>query len=97
MSPLRGTVEATVETVLSGARNGVLAVAVVAAGVLAGAALELLLLLLLEPPHPASTSAMPARARIDDLGTGRSPVVRVSRWGRARAGLGREQHAALFC
>ena len=64
-----GTVEATVETVLSGERNGVLVVAVAAAGVLAGAALELLLLLL-ELPHPASTSATPARARIDDLGTG---------------------------
>jgi hypothetical protein len=66
MSPLDGTVEATVETVLNGERNGVL---VVAAGVLAGAALELLLLLL-ELPHPARTSATPARARIDDLGTG---------------------------
>jgi hypothetical protein len=71
MSPLDGTVEAIVETVLSGDRNGVLAVAVVAAGVLAGAALELLLLLLLlELPHPASATATPARARIDDLGTG---------------------------
>ena len=72
MSPLDGTVEAIVETVLSGDRKGVLAVAVVAAGVLAGAALELLLLLLLllELPHPASATATPARARIDDLGTG---------------------------
>src|SRR5271167_2638730 len=69
MSPLDGTVDAIVETVLSGERNGVLVVAVVAAGVLAGAALELLLLLL-ELPHPASMSATPARARIDDLGTG---------------------------
>jgi hypothetical protein len=75
MSPLDGTVDATVETVFSGVRNGVLVVAVVAAGVLAGAALELLLLLL-ELPHPARTSATPARARIDSLGTGVSPVVR---------------------
>src|SRR5271166_2780637 len=70
MSPMAGTVDAMLETVFRDGRNGVLAVAVVAAGVLAGAALELLLLVLLELPHPASMSATPARARIDDLGTG---------------------------
>jgi hypothetical protein len=76
ISPLAGTVEATLLTVLRFARNGEeLALEVV---VLAAADVPDELLVLLELPQPARTSATPTRARIDVLGTGVSPVVRES-------------------
>jgi hypothetical protein len=79
MSPLAGTVEATLLTLVNLARNGP-ELGVDSAGVLAlaAAAVVLELLVLLELPQPARTSATPTRARIDVLGTGVSPVVRVS-------------------
>jgi hypothetical protein len=55
MSPLNGTVETTIETVLSDERNGVL-VAVVAAGALAKAVLGLLLVLLARASRESSSS-----------------------------------------
>jgi hypothetical protein len=74
MSPFAGTVEATVETVFSGAMNaavvvGVLVVCVVAAGALVAVGLDVLLLLL-ELPHPASASAARGAAKIIFLLTG---------------------------
>jgi hypothetical protein len=64
-------------TVLRFARKGEeLALEVVVAVLAAADVLELLPLL--ELPQPARTSATPARARIDVLGTGVSPMVRVS-------------------
>jgi hypothetical protein len=93
MSPLDGTVEATVETVLSEERNGLL-VAVVAAGALAEVALELLLPLL-ELPHPARTRATLARASIDDLGTGMSPVVGCRAWDQPFVFRRRPAHSAI--
>jgi len=77
-SPLAGTVEATLLTLVNLARNGP-EVDVDSAGVLALAAELVLdeLLVLLELPQPATASATPTRARIDVLGTGVSPVVRV--------------------
>jgi uncharacterized membrane protein len=73
ISPLAGTVEATLLTVVKLARNGpevvfdVVVVVVAAAGVLDE---------LLELPQPPTTSATPTRARIEVLRTGVSPVVR---------------------
>jgi hypothetical protein len=77
-SPLAGTVEATLLTPVTLARNGP-GLGVDSAGVLALAAelvLDELLVLfvLLELPQPATASATPTRARIDVLGTGASPV-----------------------
>jgi hypothetical protein len=73
---LAGTVEAILLTVLRFARNGAeLALEVV---VLAAADVPDELLVLLELPQPARTSATPARARIEGLGTEVSPMVRVS-------------------
>jgi hypothetical protein len=75
-SPLAGTVEVILLTVLRFVRKGaVLALEVVVAAL---AAVDVLdeLPLLLELPHPARTSATAARARIDVLGTGVSPMVR---------------------
>jgi hypothetical protein len=70
-SPLAGTVEATLLTVPRFARKGdELALVVVVVATLAVAVVELEELVLLELPHPARARAMPARARIDDLGTG---------------------------
>jgi len=71
-SPFTGTVEATCETVVNVARNGVpgdtlVAAAVVAGGVVA-AELELLVLLL-ELPHPAIASAVSGAASINRLFT----------------------------
>jgi hypothetical protein len=76
---LAGTVEATLLTLVNLARNGP-ELGVDSAGVLALAAELVLdeLLVLLELPQPATASATPTRARIDVLGTGVSPVVRVS-------------------
>ncbi|HXP99319.1 MAG TPA: hypothetical protein VN845_04535 [Solirubrobacteraceae bacterium] len=73
-SPLAGTVEATLLTLVNLARNGP-ELGVDSAGVLALAAelvLDelLVLLVLLELPQPATASATPTRARIDVLGTG---------------------------
>jgi hypothetical protein len=76
-SPLAGTVEASLLTLVNLARNGP-ELCVDAVVVLAAADVLEELLLLLELPQPAKTSATPARARIDVLGTGVSPVVRVS-------------------
>jgi hypothetical protein len=73
MSPLAGTVDASVETFVSCDRNGVAAVVVVVLDVAldgagADAAVELLLL---ELPQPASASAaVAARATNKGLGTG---------------------------
>jgi hypothetical protein len=72
---LAGTVEATLLTVLRFARKGA-ELALEVAAVLAAADVPDELLLLLELPQPARTSATPARARIHVLGTGVSPVVR---------------------
>ena len=77
-SPLAGTVEATLLTVLRFARKGAELAFEIVVAVLAADVLGELLVLLLELPQPASTSATPTRARIDVLGTGVSPVVRVS-------------------
>src|ERR1700677_1953969 len=74
ISPLAGTVEATLLTVLRFARKG--AELALEVAVLAAADVLDELLVLLELPQPARTSATPARARIDVLGTGVSPVVR---------------------
>jgi hypothetical protein len=70
-SPLAGTVEATLLTLVNLARNGP-EFGVDSAGVLAFAAELVLdeLLELLELPQPARASATPTRARIDVLGTG---------------------------
>src|SRR5450755_378690 len=65
-SPFAGTVDATVETALSGAMN---AVAVVAAGTLAEVELDALLLLL-EPPHPDSARMASGTAKMIFLLTG---------------------------
>jgi hypothetical protein len=77
MSPLAGTVEATLLTLVSLARNGP-ELAVDSAGVLTLAAELVLdeLLVLLELPQPATASATPTRARIDVLGTVVSPGIR---------------------
>src|ERR1700691_4771388 len=74
MSPLAGTVEATLLTVLRFARKGAELALEVAAGAVVGvvAAADVLgelLVLLLELPQPARASATPTRARIDVLGT----------------------------
>src|SRR5450755_2347227 len=66
ISPFAGTVDATVETALSGAMN---AVAVVAAGALAEVELDALLLLL-EPPHPDSARMASGTAKMIFLLTG---------------------------
>jgi hypothetical protein len=74
-------VEAIVETVFSGARNAVVLVVEVGEVVLVevdGEEADLELELVLELPQPASTRATPARARIDVLGTGMSPVLGMS-------------------
>jgi hypothetical protein len=68
-SPLAGTVEAILLTAPRFARKGE-ELALVVAGALAAAVVELELPALLELPHPARARARPARARIDDLGTG---------------------------
>jgi hypothetical protein len=68
ISPLAGTVEATLLTFVNFARNGPEFALVVA--VFAAADVLEELLVLLELPQPAIASAMPARARIDVLGTG---------------------------
>ena len=63
---MAGTVDATIETVFAGARKAaVVAVPVVAAGALAD--VELDVLLLLDPPHPASTMVASEIARINLL------------------------------
>jgi hypothetical protein len=65
-------VEVNLLTVVSGARNAAVLVAAVADAVLvaaAGVEVGVELLLVLELPHPASTKATPARARIDGLCT----------------------------
>jgi hypothetical protein len=73
ISPLAGTVEATLLMFVSLARNGPeLALEVVVA---VFAAADVLDELLLELPQPARTSATPTRARIDVLGIETSPVV----------------------
>jgi hypothetical protein len=78
MSPLAGTVEATLLTLVNLVRNGPeLALEVVVAVLVAADVLEELLVLL-ELPQPATASATPTRARIDVLCTGVSPVVRES-------------------
>jgi hypothetical protein len=71
MSPLAGTVEAILLTLVNLARNGP-ELGGDCTGVLALAAELVLeeLLVLLELPQPASASATPTRARIDVLGTG---------------------------
>jgi hypothetical protein len=76
ISPLPGTVEATLLTVVRFVRKGAELAVVVAAFAAADVLGELLVLL--ELPQPARTSATPTRARIDVLGTVVSPVVRVS-------------------
>jgi hypothetical protein len=74
---LAGTVEATLLTLVNLARNGPeLGVDAVVVVVLATALALDELPVLLELPQPARASATPARARIDVLGTGVSPVVR---------------------
>jgi hypothetical protein len=75
-SPLAGTVEATLLTALRFARKGEELALEVVVAVLAVADVLEELLLLVELPQPAMTSATLARARIDVLGTGMSPVVR---------------------
>jgi uncharacterized MnhB-related membrane protein len=60
ISPFAGTVDATVDTFVSGARNA--ADAVVATGLLAVVAD--VLVVLLELPHPASASAASGAAKI---------------------------------
>jgi hypothetical protein len=67
ISPLAGTVEATLLTVLRFARKGAELEVVVA---LLAAADVLDELPVLELPQPASTNATLARARMDSLGTG---------------------------
>jgi hypothetical protein len=74
ISPLAGTVEARLLTVLRFARKGEELALEVVVAVLAAADVPDELLVLLELPQPARTSATPARARIDVLGTGVSPV-----------------------
>jgi hypothetical protein len=76
-SPLAGTVEARLLTVLRFVRKAAELALEVVVAVLAAADVLDELPLLLELPHPARTSATPSRARIDVLGTGVSPVVRV--------------------
>jgi hypothetical protein len=71
MSPLGGTVEASVETLVRGVRNAAedgagAAVELVAAGALVAARLEVLLLVL-EPPHPASARVAIGTVKIDFL------------------------------
>jgi hypothetical protein len=67
---LAGTVEATVATDFSGARNA--AAAVVTAGVVLAGAVVLLLVVLAALPHPAIASAATGIARISFLRTGLS-------------------------
>ncbi|MGA9876699.1 MAG: hypothetical protein WBQ21_12920 [Solirubrobacteraceae bacterium] len=75
-SPLVGTVETTLLTVLNGVRNAaVLAAVVEALAVGTGVEADVELALLLELPQPAIASATPTRAIIDSLGTGISPVI----------------------
>jgi hypothetical protein len=69
-SPLAGTVEATLLIVLRFARKGEEPALGVVVAVLAAADVLDELPVPLEPPQPARTSAIPARARIDVLGTG---------------------------
>ena len=78
ISPLTGTVEATLLTVFRFARKGEELALEVVVAVLAAADVLDELLVLLELPQPATASATPARARIDVLGTGVSPVDRES-------------------
>src|SRR5580692_3463850 len=106
MSPLAGTVEATLLTVVKFARNGpelVLEVVVEVVVLTAAGALEELLVLL-ELPQPATASATPTRARIEVLRTGVSPVVRDRETKRPAAtggisspqrACGNHQHTAL--
>jgi hypothetical protein len=75
-SPLAGTVEASLLTVLRFVRKGAVLALEVVVAVLAAADVLDELLPLLELPHPARRRATAARARIDGLGTGVSPVVR---------------------
>jgi hypothetical protein len=70
ISPLAGTVEATLLTVLRFARNAEELALEVVVAVLAAADVPDELLVLLELPQPARTSATPTRATIDVLGTG---------------------------
>jgi hypothetical protein len=71
ISPFAGTVEATVEAVVSGAMNAVGVVVVVVVGVLAaGVLVAVELLLLLELPHADSASAASGTAKIIFLLTG---------------------------
>jgi hypothetical protein len=67
---LAGTVEATLLMFVNLARNGPELALEVVVAVLAAADVLDWLLVLLELPQPAIASATPARARIDDLGTG---------------------------
>jgi hypothetical protein len=70
ISPLAGTVEATLLMFVNLVRNGPELALEVVVAVFAAADVLDELLELLEPPQPAIASARPARARIDVLGTG---------------------------